>query len=146
MITTIERQAVVPHTPRAMFELVADVEAYPQFLPWCRAARVRHRGEAEMQATLEVARSPLRVSFTTRNVFYDASRIDIHLLDGPFSHLEGTWRFRALSEGGTRVSLHMAFEFSQRLLRATLTPVFEEIAATMVEAFRRRADEVYGAG
>lgn len=139
----VERSAVVPHSARAMYRLVADVEAYPEFLPWCVSARVHPLGSREVQATLEVAKGPLRMRFTTRNVLYEGRRVEMHLVEGPFSHLEGVWTFTDLDGERCRVSLHMVFEFSQTLVRAAVSPVFEDIAGTMVQAFQRRAAAVY---
>lgn len=144
MGSVVQRSATVPYSPAAMFDLVADVEAYPEFLPWCVSARVRRCNESEVEATLEVAKGPLRAEFTTRNVAYRAERIDLHLLEGPFTYLEGSWRFAPAARDGCRVSLRMAFEFSPGLVSATLTPAFEELAGTMVEAFRDRAEVLYG--
>ncbi len=143
MGSTVRRSAVVPHSAAAMYRLVADVEAYPDFLPWCTSARMHHRSGSEMQATLEVAKGPLRTRFTTRNVLYEGRRVEMRLVEGPFSYLEGIWTFDELGPERCRVSLHMAFEFSQPLVKAAVAPVFEDIAATMVQAFRRRADAVY---
>ena len=127
-----------------MYELVADVESYPSFLPWCRAATVHARSAEEATATLQVARGPLRINFSTRNVMHTPERIELHLLDGPFRELEGTWRFTPLGEEGSKVSLHLAFEFSSGLVRATMAPIFRDIADTMLAAFCTRADQVHG--
>ena len=127
-----------------MFALVADVASYPQFLPWCRRATV-HRADAhEMEATLEIAKGPLRKAFTTRNQLYPEHCIEIRLVEGPFRHLDGRWRFEDLGADGSRVSLTMNFEVAGGLIRRTLSPVFAEIANTLVDAFCRRAHGVYG--
>jgi ribosome-associated toxin RatA of RatAB toxin-antitoxin module len=144
MSSAVERQAIVPYSAAAMFELVANVEAYPEFLPWCTSARVRHRGDGSVEATLEAVKGPLRIAFTTRNIVHEPERLDMHLVEGPFSHLEGRWEFTDLDEDRSRIRLHMSFEFSRHLIAAAIAPIFEDIAGTMVEAFRRRADRVYG--
>ncbi len=143
MGSRVERSAVVPHSAAAMYRLVTDVEAYPDFLPWCVSARVHYRSSAQMEATLQVAKGPLRTRFTTRNTLHEARRVEMHLVEGPFSYLVGVWTFDDLGQDRCRVSLHMAFEFSRPLVKAAAAPIFEDIAATMVQSFRRRADAVY---
>ena len=140
----VSRYAHVPFTAPDMFGLVADVERYPRFLPWCRSAKVHTRTPAEVVASLEISRGPVRKSFTTRNRMAEPERIDIELVEGPFSSLDGRWSFRGMEAGGCRVELDMRFEVSSRVLARVLAPLFEEIARTMVDAFCRRAREVYG--
>ena len=144
MLQTVSRSALVPYAASEMYALVADVEKYPGFLPWCRDARVREPGEDTVEASLEIGRGPIRKSFTTRNTMVPDSRIDIGLVDGPFKHLQGRWEFMTLDGAGSRIALNLEFELSNALLRRTLGPVFSEIANTMVDAFCRRAKELYG--
>ena len=138
----IVRSVDVPFPARDMYDLVADIERYPNFLPWCRSARVHARTPTEVTASLEIARGPLRKRLTTRNRMVDSERIDIELVDGPFSRLDGHWSFRGVSPQGCKVGFEMQFEVSSRTLARVLAPLFEEIARTMVDAFRRRAHEV----
>lgn len=142
--TRIQRSAQVPFSAARMFDLVADVESYPRFLPWCRGARVVRREDGDVDATLEIAKGPLRKSFTTRNRLQPGQRIDLQLVEGPFRHLQGHWVFEDLGQAGAMVSLELDFDFGGALLRRTLGPVFGEIANTLVEAFCRRARSVYG--
>ena len=125
-----------------MYHLVADIERYPQFLPWCRSARVHARTPTEVTASLEIARGPFRKRLTTRNRMVESKRIDIELVDGPFSQLDGHWTFRGLAPCTCEVGFEMRFEVASRTLARVLAPVFEEIARTMVDAFTRRAHEV----
>ena len=127
-----------------MFSLVADIECYPRFLPWCRSATVHARTPTVVTASLEIARGPFRKSLTTRNRMVDAQRIDIELVDGPFSHLDGRWSFAGTEARHCRIGLEMRFEISNRMLARMLAPWFEEAAGTMVDAFCRRACQVYG--
>jgi len=127
-----------------MFALVADIEKYPGFLPWCREARVRVPGEDTVEASLEIGRGPIRKTFTTRNVMTQDTRIDIGLIDGPFKHLQGCWKFLALDGDGCRIVLDLEYELSNAVLRHTLGPLFREIANSLVDAFCRRAQELYG--
>jgi len=141
----VEKSALVPHTAQEMYALVAEVERYPEFLPWCRSARQRSNGDGSVTATIEMAKGPLHKSFTTRNHLREGERIEIRLVDGPFKRLDGTWRFEPRGQQGCRVTLDLEFDFSSRLLRAVVGPVFHEIANTMVDAFCRRAANVYRA-
>lgn len=144
MLQTVSRSALVPYTASEMYALVADVEGYPGFVPWCRDARILASGPDAVEASLEIGRGPLRKSFTTRNVMTRDSRIDIELVDGPFSHLKGCWQFVALDGMSCRVLLDLEFELSNAVVRRTLGPLFGEMVNSMVEAFCRRAKELYG--
>ncbi len=126
-----------------MYALVADVEKYPGFLPWCRDVRIGVPGEHIVEVSLEIGRGPIRKTFTTRNVMTRDSRIDMGLMDGPFKHLQGCWQFVALDGAGCRIVLDLEFELSSALLQRTLGSLFSEIANTMVDAFCRRAKELY---
>ena len=142
--TRIHRSALVPYSAQRMFDLVADVNAYPAFLPWCRRASIAFAEGSQMQATLEIAKGPLRKSFTTRNTLNPPGRIEIALEEGPFRELRGCWTFEDLAGDGSRVTLDMEFQVAGALLGRTLAPVFGEIANTLVEAFSRRARDLYG--
>lgn len=143
-MSSISRQAVVPYTPQEMFDLVNDVESYPRFLPGCRSAAVLERGEDEVKASVELAKGAVRKSFTTRNRLQRHKMIEMRLVEGPFRQLEGFWRFDPLEDGRTRVALDLDFEFSSRLVRTVVGPVFHQVANSLVDAFVRRAREVYG--
>jgi ribosome-associated toxin RatA of RatAB toxin-antitoxin module len=127
-----------------MYALVADVEEYPGFLPWCRGARILEPGEDTVEARLEIGRGPISKTFITRNVMTRNSRIDIELVDGPFKHLQGCWQFEALDGAGCRILLDLEFELSNAVLRRTLGPLFSEMANTMVDVFCQRAKQLYG--
>ena len=144
MLQTVSRSALVPYAASDMYALVADVEGYPGFLPWCRGAHITGPGGDTVEASLEIGRGPLRKTFTTRNVMTRDSRIDIELVDGPFKHLQGCWQFVALDGAGCRIALDLEFELSNAVLRRTLGPLFSEMANTMVDAFCKRAKELYG--
>ena len=144
MLQSVSRSALVPYAASDMYALVADVEEYPEFLPWCRQACVVEPGEEAVEARLEIGRGPIRKSFTTRNVMTRDSRIDIELVDGPFKHLQGCWQFVALDGAGCRVVLDLEFELSNAVLRRTLGPLFSEMVESMVDAFCRRARQLYG--
>jgi ribosome-associated toxin RatA of RatAB toxin-antitoxin module len=127
-----------------MFVLVDDVDAYPQFLPWCRGARVLARNDDEVRAMVEIAHGALHKSFTTLNRLQKGKMIEMRLVEGPFQHLEGYWRFDSLSERACKITLDLQFEFSSRLIAMALGPVFHQVTSTLVDAFCKRAEQVYG--
>jgi ribosome-associated toxin RatA of RatAB toxin-antitoxin module len=141
----ISRSAIVEHRAAELYALVADIEAYPEFLPWCLEARLDDRSPAETRATLTAGMGRLRQSFTTRNDNRPGEGIDMRLVEGPFRSFSASWRFTALSESACRIDFSLEYEFSSRMLARLLEPLFDRIADTMVDAFARRADQVYGA-
>ena len=142
-VPQVSRNALVPYSAEAMYALVADIECYPEFLPWCRAA-VRHQDSpTTISASLEVAKGPFRKTFTTENQLCAGKSISMELVDGPFRHLHGRWHFQPIHNLGCKVCLDMDFELSNRTLAKLLGPVFSEIANTMVDAFCKRAKQVY---
>lgn len=142
-MTTVSKNALVRYSAAEMYALVNDIESYPQFLPWCRSARLLSRQPDEVRATLELARGGIQKSFTTLNRMQPNKMIEIRLIDGPFRHLNGFWRFDDLAEQASKVSLDMDFEFAP-LLDMVLGPVFHPIANSLVDAFHQRAVAVYG--
>lgn len=139
----VARSALVPYTASEMFALVDDVEAYPRFLPWCDEARVESRSDDVLVATLGVHLGPLHKRFTTRNTRRGVEAIEMELVGGPFRHLQGGWRFRELAEG-CEVSLELEFEFENRLTNRMFGMLFEQTVNSLVDAFARRARELYG--
>jgi ribosome-associated toxin RatA of RatAB toxin-antitoxin module len=135
----VERSAIVPFTPEAMFDLVADVEAYPQFLPGCCGSRIHERLGEEVVASIALSQGPLKTEFGTRNRLDRPSRITMALEEGPFSELQGTWTFAPLGEAGCQVSLSIRFGFESRALDLLLGPPFEAICTQLVDAFVARA-------
>ena len=139
----VSKSALVPYAAEQMYRLVNDMEAYPDFLPWCRAARVISHTEEEMCGEMEVARAGIRQRFSTCNQLVPNERIEIRLREGPFHKLCGTWVFNALAEDACKVELTMEFEFAGRLIDRAFGAVFNHIAATLVDAFCKRAEEIY---
>lgn len=140
----VRRSAIVPYPAREMFALVSDVDAYPEFLPWCRSSTVHERTEALMVATLELSKGGMTRRFTTRNALVPHERITMMLVEGPFHHLEGIWRFEALDDDACDVELDMCFDFNDALKRILFGPVFEDIARSLVGAFSDRARAIHG--
>lgn len=138
----IQRSAQVSYSPEAMFDLVNDVESYPEFLPWCRSARVLDRGDDWLRARVDMARGALHHAFTTRNTLEPGRRIRVELERGPFRHLEGDWHFEPIGDGGCRISLDLEFEFAGRLLSTVAGPIFNQIASTLVDSFCQRAHDL----
>jgi ribosome-associated toxin RatA of RatAB toxin-antitoxin module len=140
----VERSALVGHQAADLFRLVADVEAYPTFLPWCAASEVSRREPAEVIATLHVRYRGMRQRFTTRNAMVDGARIEMRLVDGPFRHLNGRWAFAPLAEDACRVDFRLAYELASPLLSRAIGPAFDHIANSLLDAFVRQADAVHG--
>lgn len=143
-MSRIERSALLPYSSRALFELVNDIEQYPQYLKGCVGAQVLERGEEDMLARLDLSRAGVRFSLTTRNRLWPYERIELTLVDGPFRALRGEWSFEALSEQSCRVSLTLEFELANRLLGAAAARALRGVATDMVDAMVRRARQVYG--
>lgn len=143
-MAVVKRSALVPYQAEQMFRLVDDIEAYPEFLPWCKSATILQRNTDEVRASLELARGALRKSFTTVNRNQPGKMIEMRLLEGPFNHLQGFWHFHSLGQDGCKVTLDLEYEFASRLLKMTVGPVFDHIANTLVDAFCERARDLYG--
>ena len=147
---SFETSRRVHHSAAQMFALVADIEAYPQFLPLCKALRVTHRAEeGETQvliADMEVGYKAIRERFTSKVVCEKPLlKILVNYIDGPFRHLENTWRFRDADDAGQcHVDFHITYEFKSRMLSMLVGGMFDAAFRKFSEAFERRADQVYG--
>lgn len=142
MPTHAERQ-VVPYSPDQLFDLVADIGRYPEFLPWCVGARVRSRTATEEVADLTIGFGPFRESFTSRVSLERPVRVRVRYEKGPFRYLNNQWEFIPHANG-TEVAFFVDFEFRSRLLQAAIGVVFNEAVRRMVNAFHRRARQIYG--
>lgn len=143
-VTTVQKSALVPYSAADMFALVNDIESYPHFLPWCRSSAVLSSDEDEVLASIEMHKGAVHKSFTTRNRLQKDKMIEIRLLEGPFLRLEGFWRFQALRSDACKVSLDLEFDFASPLLQTVIGPVFRQIANSLVDAFCKRAAQLYG--
>jgi ribosome-associated toxin RatA of RatAB toxin-antitoxin module len=143
-MTTVSRSATVAYSAEAMFELVDDVNAYQDFLPWVKRSTEHYRDDSQVKATLIFSKGGFEKAFTTLNRRHPGEMIDIRLVEGPFRHLEGIWRFEPMEAGGSKVSLDLEFEFANRLLAMAFGRVFTQVATTLVDSFVRRAQTVYG--
>ncbi|HRD68980.1 MAG: type II toxin-antitoxin system RatA family toxin [Legionella sp.] len=143
-MTVVKRARTVPYSCEQMYGLVNEVEHYAEFLPYCSESKVHHRDEDEVQATLVIGAAGMSKSFTTRNRLQVNKMIEIRLVDGPFSHLEGFWRFDEVEGGGCKISFDLEFEFAGKIFSMLLGPVFDQVTDKMVDAFCDRAETVYG--
>jgi ribosome-associated toxin RatA of RatAB toxin-antitoxin module len=144
-LPTVKRSARVPYTREQMFDLVNDVEQYPKFLHWCRGARVDLVQGNTVEATLDIGVLGFHQSFRTRNTLTRPERIGIDLVSGPFRRLRGEWRFVAVPDGGTDISLTLTFEVTLSPFGIVFARIFEELAASQMTAFISRAKALYGA-
>ena len=144
---TVSKSVLIWYSPQEMYVLVTDVEHYPKFLPWCDRARVVCVDEGGMTAEIGISFSGIRQTFTTRNVHVPGRQVSIKLVNGPFSQLDGEWNFLPLGDGSQRackVELTLNYGFENATLGKLVGPVFDKIAANMVDAFVKRAQQVYG--
>jgi ribosome-associated toxin RatA of RatAB toxin-antitoxin module len=143
-MAVVHKSVILGYSAEQMFELVAKVEDYPKFLPWCGGVDVLERGENSLVASLAIHYHGIRQSFTTSNANAPSTSIKMTLVDGPFKTLDGTWCFKPLREDACKVELDLHYEFSSRLLEQVVGPVFGVIANSMVDSFCKRAETVYG--
>ncbi|WGG48259.1 type II toxin-antitoxin system RatA family toxin [Rugamonas sp. DEMB1] len=143
-MAVVHKSVFLGYSAEQMFDLVAKVEDYPKFLPWCGGVEVKERGENTVVASLGIHYHGIRQSFTTSNVNTPSTSIKMRLVDGPFKTLDGTWTFKALREDACKIELDLHYEFSSIILEQLIGPVFGMIANSMVDCFCKRAETVYG--
>lgn len=143
-MNTLKRSAIVPYTARQMFELVNSIEDYPRFLPWCSKSKVKSRTDEEVVAELEISWKGMHKSFSTRNHLHPYHRMEISLVSGPMKHMQGLWEFVPINDRGCKVKLDLEFEFAGGFIDMLFQPVFQSIANSLVDAFCKRAVELYG--
>ena len=148
---TVSKSVLLSHSPEEMYALVTDVARYAEFLPWCDRSEVLASTDHEMTAKVGMSLGGLRQSFTTANRHEPDRAVHMQLIEGPFSHLQGSWQFTPLGETddegrarACKVTFSLAYAFSSRTLATLVGPVFDKIAGNMVDAFVARADDVYG--
>lgn len=142
----INRSALVRFSAKQMFDLVNDVDAYPEFIPGCAASKIHDASEKQMKASLQVSKGGIQKWFTTHNTFSAPHLIEMKLVDGPFSYLKGDWEFITLAEDACKVCLKLNFEFSSGVLDAAFNQIFQQVVSGMVTAFVQRAKEIYSDG
>jgi ribosome-associated toxin RatA of RatAB toxin-antitoxin module len=144
---TVTKSVLLWYSPEEMYALVTDVARYPEFLPWCDRAAVLSQDDAGVTAEVGIAFSGIHQSFTTRNTHTPPGQVDMALVKGPFSNLDGQWTFLPVGDGSERackVQLSLRYGFDNAVLGRLVGPVFDKIAATLVDAFVKRAQNVYG--
>ena len=142
-MTIVQKSALVRYSARKMFDLVEDIESYPEFLPWCSGSRILRREGNIVEAELMINKGGFKKSFATRNKLDQGSRITMRLLKGPFTFLEGQWNFMPLRDDASKISLDLEFELPGKLSALAFGAVFNQICNTMVSSFTQRAKAVY---
>ena len=140
----VVKSVLVRHSAQRMFELVDRVESYPKFLPWCAGASALEAHQGGKTARIDIDYHGVKAHFTTDNTNRPGESIVVTLKDGPFKHLHGEWRFKALAADACKVEFELAYEFATPLLGRVFGPVFTHIANTFIEAFVRRAEALRG--
>jgi ribosome-associated toxin RatA of RatAB toxin-antitoxin module len=144
---TVHKSVLIWYSPLEMYALVTNVNQYPKFLPWCDHASVVSEDTQGMTAEVGISFAGVRQTFITQNRHTEPSRVDMRLVKGPFSKLDGQWNFHTLGDGSQRackVELLLNYGFDNAALGKLVGPVFDKIAASLVDAFVRRAQQVYG--
>ena len=140
----ISKSAIVPYSCKEMYQLVNQVDRYPEFLDWCTSTSILNQTEDQVTASVKINKSAFNQSFTTINKLTPNKRIDMQLKDGPFSHLSGYWKFTKLNNSACKVELQLQFDFSSKLVDVAISPIFSSIANSQLDAFVQRAKYVYG--
>lgn len=134
----------LPYTPEQLYDLVADIEKYPEFLPWCGAVRILSQSETELLADLSVGYKFFRETFRSRVHLTPKTRIDVEYINGPFHYLNNHWVFKKRADSGTDIDFFIDFEFKSKLFQSATQMVFETAFERMLSAFEARAKKVYG--
>ena len=140
----VSRSALLMYSAQEMYQLVNDVNAYPEFLPGCSETTVLLNQINLMKASIKVSKAGISQTFVTENTLIEGQSISMKLLEGPFKHLSGGWTFTALDEQACKVSLDLEFEFSNSIVKLAFGRVFHELIGSMVKSFSNRAKTVYG--
>ena len=143
-MTHVQRSALLPYTVAQMYQLVNDVDSYPEFIPWCVSCEIQNESENEKHATMHFASRGIKASVTTKNELVKDKKIMIELVEGPFKHLVGNWLFHDIDGSACRVELDLQYSFSHRLYETTLGPIFNQVANKLISAFTKRAEDLYG--
>ncbi len=145
-MTIIDKSALVIHSPEQMFRLVDNINDYPEYLPWCVSSEELNRSDNQVEARIDISHSGFKKSFSTRNKL-SSNTIEMELLEGPFKYLIGTWSFEALGDKsapqGCKITFHLEFEFTSKIIGMTFGKVFGKIASSMVDSFTERANKIY---
>jgi ribosome-associated toxin RatA of RatAB toxin-antitoxin module len=143
-MTVINRSALLPFESQQLFDLVNDIESYPEFMDGCVGAQVLSRTPQVVEARLDLAKGGIAHSFSTRNRLSGNERVTLELLEGPFEFFEGRWHFLALGDAACKLSLELEFRLNSTVLGAAASRLFEMVTNNQVDALARRAQEIYG--
>ena len=143
-MTEIHKKTEVPYSSDEMYSLVNNIEAYPEFLPWCTDANVSNANEHQLTASVALEAGKIKQTFTTENTMQPGKFIKMQLVKGPFKYLHGFWQFQPINNHASTVSLDMEFEFKNKLLKLALNTTFNKIMDSLVSSFIKRAEDVYG--
>ena len=140
----VEKSVLIEYSAAQMYALVEDVATYPQFLPWCGGTEILKKEGDMTRAAITIDFRGIKQRFSTENRADPPQLIEMNLVDGPFRQLDGSWRFKPLGEGACKIEFRLHYEFSSKLLEKFVGPVFHLIASTFVDAFVKRARQLYG--
>ena len=140
----VEKSVLIEYSAAQMYALVEDVAAYPEFLPWCGGTEILKKEDGITRAAIIIDFRGIKQRFSTQNRASPAQLIEMTLVDGPFRQLDGSWRFKALGDDACKIEFRLHYEFSSKLLEKLVGPVFHFIASTLVDAFVKRARQLYG--
>jgi ribosome-associated toxin RatA of RatAB toxin-antitoxin module len=143
-MSKIEHSALLEFSAQQMYDLVNQVDRYPEFLPWCAASEILAETDDSMTAMIKIKKGIIEKAFTTENQLIPTQSITMNLINGPFKSMQGLWQFKTLSDTACKTSFSLEFTFDSKLLALTLTPIFTKIADTMIGAFQQRALDIYG--
>jgi ribosome-associated toxin RatA of RatAB toxin-antitoxin module len=143
-VPEVKRSALLTYSAHSLYDIVNDVSAYPEFLPWCGGVEIHRQDSASMEATIKMKMGKLDHRFKTRNTMIPNESISMSLLEGPFSKLEGEWRFSDIENLGSKIEFELSFEVASPITSAIITPAFTHIANTMVDSFCSRARQLHG--
>jgi len=143
-MSSISRSALVEFSAAQMYQLVSDVESYPEFLPWCSDSEVLERSDEHQLASVSIEKAFQQTKFTTQNTLEQDRQISMSLQEGPFNNLDGVWRFKVLSEHACKVELDIEYQFSNGVVEKMMGPAFSAVIQTIINAFVKRAGDVYG--
>ena len=140
----VEKSVLIEYSAAQMYALVEDVAAYPEFLPWCGGTEILKKQDGITRAAIIIDFRGIKQRFSTQNRASPPQLIEMSLVDGPFRQLDGSWRFKALGDDACKIEFRLHYEFSSKLLEKLVGPVFHYIASTFVDAFVKRARQLYG--
>ena len=143
-MASISKSSSVPYTAQQMYDLVNDIESYPEYLQWCSEAHIDVPGVKQLNASLTLQAGKIKQTFSTHNTMVPGQEINIRLLKGPFKHLNGKWQFTDQDNDCCLITFNMDFEYKNRIVKMALSSVFNKIVDTMVDSFTQRAHELYG--